>query len=88
MWNNCSSKIKYELDSGAVVCMHKRGYHTVYYKVDSLKDLCLNHYIKRYMLVDKTELTNIPNWKLICGSGKRADELDFVMLLCKENVGS
>ena len=40
------------------------------------------------MLVDKTELTNIPNWKLICGSGKRADELDFVMLLCKENVGS
>lgn len=81
---------RYELESGAVICTHEihSGYHwhTLYYKPQRLQDMCVNHYIKRYMKVDKTELTDIPNWQMLCG-GKYKDELDFVMLLCKENVG-
>lgn len=87
MWKNCSLKIRqFELESGAVICEHKNSWHTLYYKPQKLKDICINHYIKRYMTEDITELTSVPNWQMLCG-GKYHDELYFVMLLCKENVG-
>lgn len=73
------------LRSGAVVCDHGRHYHTLYYKPESLKDICVNHYVKQYIKRDKTELTDIPNWKFLC-KGKYEEELEFVMLLCKDNV--
>lgn len=88
MSKSCSLRIReFELDSGAVICEHINGWHTLYYKPQTLRDLCVNHYIKRYMTSDITELTNIPNWQHLCG-GKYAEELRFVMLLCKENVGN
>ncbi len=82
----CSLQVKeYELLSGAVICEHRNSWHTLYYKPDRLQDLCVNHYIKKYMTANITELTSVPNWKLIC-SGKYEEELEFVMMLCKENV--
>lgn len=89
MSKKCSLKIKQvELESGAIVCTHKdNSWHTLYYKPQRLHDMCVNHYVKRYMKEDKTELTKIPNWQMFCG-GKYEDELNFVMLLCKENVGN
>lgn len=87
MSKNCSLKIKQvELESGAVVCEHRDSWHTLYYKPQRLHDICVNHYIKRYLKFDKTELTLVPNWRLLC-RGKYQDELEFIMLLCKENVG-
>ena len=86
MSKKCSLKIKeVELRSGAVICEHKNSWHTLYYKTETLKDLCVNHYIGRYMKVDKTELTELPNWQRFIGN-KYSEELEFVMLLCKENV--
>lgn len=86
MSQNCSLKIKeFELSSGAVICEHKGSWHTLYYIPQRLHDICINHYITRYMTADTTELTSVPNWKLLCG-GKYEEELEFVMLLCKENV--
>jgi len=88
MSKKCSLKIKeVELESGAVICEHKNSWHTLYYKPQRLHDMCVNHYIKRYIKVDKTELTDLPNWQILCG-GKYKNELTFVMLLCKENVGN
>lgn len=88
MWRNCSLKIRqFELESGAVICEHKDSWHTLYYKPQRLNDLCVNHYIKRYMKENTTELTSVPNWQLLC-EGKYKNELLFVMLLCKENVGN
>lgn len=82
-----STSRKIELLSGAVVCEHTDGsYHTLYYKCDSLKDLCVLHYTKRYMSVDKTELTELPIWQKIT-EGKYSNELYFIMLMCKDNVG-
>ncbi len=87
MLKSCSLKInEIELQSGAVICEHLNSWHTLYYKPQRLHDMCMNHYIKRYIEYDKTELTNIPNWQMLC-NGKYKDELNFVMLLCKENVG-
>ena len=89
MSQNCSSTIKQTLSNGAVVCCCKEfSFHTLYYVPFTLKDLCVNHYLKRYMIENKTELTLLPNWRLICENSKYSEELDFVMLLCKENVGS
>lgn len=86
---NCSLKIReIELYSGAVICEHKDNtWHTLYYKTDTLKDLCVNHYIKQYIYKDKTDLNDLPNWQLFC-EGKYEEELNFMMLLCKENVGN
>lgn len=87
MSQKCLLKIKeFELSSGAVICEHKDSYHTLYYRPHRLHDLCVLHYLKRYCEVNKTELTDILNWQLLCG-GKYEEELRFVMLLCKENVG-
>ncbi len=87
MSQNCLLKIRLvELESGAVICEHENSWHTLYYKPQRLHDICVNHYIKRYMIEDKTELTSIPNWQILCG-GKYKYELNFMMLLCKENVG-
>lgn len=87
MSRKCSSKIsEFELSSGAVICEHYNYCHTLYYRPHRLQDLCVNHYIKRYMKEDKTELTLLPNWKFLV-NGKYKDELEFVMILCKENVG-
>lgn len=83
MLKKCSLKIReIELKSGAVVCEHKNSWHTLCYQPFSLKDLCVNHYTKRYMTENKTELTNIPNWQRYT-SGKFQNELNLVMLLCK-----
>lgn len=86
MSEDCSLRIdRFLLRSGAYICMHKNYHHVLYYKPERLTDLCVNHYCKRYMTVDKTELTDIPNWRILCGD-KYNDELEFIMLLCKENV--
>lgn len=87
MSQKCCLKIKeIELRTGAVICEHLDSWHTLYYKPEKLVDICVNHYIKEYMTKDKTELTGVPNWHLLCGE-KYKEELEFVMLLCKENVG-
>lgn len=87
MWKNCSLKIRqFELESGAVICEHNNTWHTLYYKPKSLIDLCVNHYIKRYIKDNNTELTQVPNWPMLI-RGRYEEELYFVMLLCKENVG-
>ncbi|QRK03668.1 nonstructural protein 3 [Duck-associated ambidensovirus 2] len=77
---------QFELKSGAVICEHYNQIHTLYYRPQRLQDICVNHYIKRYMTVDRTELNRVPNWHLFVG-GRYEEELNFVMLLCKENVG-
>lgn len=56
------------------------------YQPKSLRELCSEHYIKRYIKADRTELTTLPNWQLYI-SGDCYEELCFVMLLCKDNVG-
>lgn len=78
------------MQNGAVTCVHFVDgiydcMHILHFKIESLKDICVKHYIKRYTEDNKTELTDIPNWQRLCNS-KHYPELCFAMLLCEESL--